>query len=50
MIISRSVIPKTSSWIEGVHFQDADKWCQEWSQPHHMNATCRGFTECLDDV
>jgi hypothetical protein len=44
------LFPKTSSWTKGVHFEDVDKWCREWNQLHHMNATCKGFVKHLDHV
>jgi hypothetical protein len=44
------LFPKTSSWKKGVHFQDVDKWCQEWSEPCHTNGTNMGFAERLDHV
>jgi hypothetical protein len=44
------LLPMTSSWIKGVHFQNVDKWCREWNEPHHTNATYRGFARHLYHV
>jgi hypothetical protein len=41
------LFPKMSYRTKGVHFQDVDKWCGEWSKLHHTNVTCRGFAKTL---
>jgi hypothetical protein len=50
MITSRNVPSKDKFMDKSIYFQNVDKWCQEWSQPCHMNATYKGFAKLLDHV
>jgi hypothetical protein len=48
--IQECCFPRQVHGQKGVHFQNVDKSCQEWSQPYHMNATYKGFAKHVDHV
>jgi hypothetical protein len=48
--MSKCLLPWTSFWTKGVHFQDVHKWCGEWSESCHNNVAYKEFAECLDHV
>jgi len=50
MITSKIVVSLDKFLDKRCSFQDVHTWCGEWNESCHMNATYKGFVECLDHV